>query len=145
MAHARTQIRNQIKSWIESLPEFAGKVQSGRNTNAQYSELPLITIFAGDENSRIVDVAGSLLEREFQLVIEIKLKDHEIDDAMDALALKIESVIDQRRSPATLWHTLDLAATRPSIDDTGADVVGELRLIYTVKYDTDAQDASQTR
>jgi hypothetical protein len=144
MAHARTQIREVFKTWLVDLPEFGGRIDIDRTINSQFDELPHVIVYNKPERSGIIDIAGSVLSREFDLAILIKAL-AEGDAVMDDYAALVESVVSQKRELGTLWHEVTLISSIPDFDDSGESTVGTLELVYRVKYMTLSSDPSQTR
>lgn len=145
MAHARTQIRNAVKSLLSGISEFNGHVFSNRFSNLQISELPSANVFCLQESNAPGDIHGLSIERTLQLGISIKhaVTDN-IDAVLDELAELVEVALDSQPTLGGLVRGLQLTATQIQINEDNAEAVGEALLQYQIIYFTQADNPAIT-
>lgn len=144
--HQRQTIREAVVAQLVNKTDAAERVFATRQVPWQRTELPGISVYALEEE---VDAGASLLppfgsgearilSRNLQLaVVAIVSLTEKVDDALDAIALEIETAIDAAPSfgVAAVKDSV-LAATEIEIVEEATRPVGVVRLTYNVEYHT---------
>jgi hypothetical protein len=149
--HPRQLIREAAKVvLVGTAPAFltaAGdRVFETRIIPYRKRELPAIALYTLTEP---IDQAGSntaprKLKRQLSLMIEAAAAvpaEGTIDDVLDELALEIEIAMHREDTLGGLVSDLMLASTEMDVAGEGENLLGVLRLTYSVTYYTDAPDS----
>lgn len=142
MAHQRQDIRHAVQAQLVGKTAAGSNVARMKRTPWKSNQLPGISVYTLEET---VDQARTLpreLDRTLQLKIEgaLVLTD-DIDDALDALALEIETAVHEDPTFSEAAADSYLAATDIVIDATAEQPVGSVVLTYRVRYYTPAVPA----
>ncbi len=96
--HIRRQVRDHVVAILSALPPDvipAGRVLKSRVRDLDDDQLPAILVYTAKEAARRSNQDGDL-ERVLDLVIDLRVQDNDdIDDALDALAVAVETAMDQ--------------------------------------------------
>ncbi len=116
------------------------RVTKSRMAPHAQAQLPAISVYTDDES---VDPASRMtapreLKRTVQLAIEAwVVADADVDDALDAIALQIETAMDADLEFDETAYSSVLASTETGIKLDGNRPMGAVRMVYTVVYHTD--------
>lgn len=143
MPHERQVIRAKVRQMLLGRTLAAQRVYLNRFVPLRTSELPAVMVFVLSES---IEAGGDAtapreLTRIMQLAIDAVVEVEEgADDAMDALALQIESVM---HADPTLGGTAGdsiLSDTEIGTEPEGDRLVGRVALTYDVTYRTMAPE-----
>jgi hypothetical protein len=145
MAHQRQLIREAVKAQLLGKTAAGARVFESRMAPWRTVELPAISVYTLDET---VDpdsqaTAPRELTRTLRLQVlgVVQLKD-DVDDRLDALALEVERALDADPNFSGTAFDSILQSVQLAIDTQGDRPVGELQMIYSVTYHTDAPAAA---
>lgn len=137
MSQKRINIRSNVVSTLQSAATAAGsRVFGDRSTPIWKSELPVILVYARDEESEPFHQGSDELRRTLRLAIHAEHEGDALDDALDGLAVDIENAM---KSDATLGgEAVDstLIQTEIEVSPEGEKPYGAIRLTYEVTYIT---------
>jgi hypothetical protein len=155
MAHERQEIRNAVVAQLVGPSTYvttaAGpRVFKTRGGPVREADLPCLCVFAESES---VDASNtSTTRRSLKLVVEGYVKvapGADLDAAMDALALQVETAMDADPYLAGCARYIELSSTTLETSVLGSQPMGRAALEYTVHYEApirvdDATDAFAT-
>jgi len=150
MAHERTEIRNaivaQLKGPGNNRTAAGARVVKSRLAPPKTASLPFVSVYnelepikeGGDKGSRE-------LERQYEVTIcgwVIAASDSDVDDALDALALEIETAMDLDHTLDSYASTSHLVNTQFGIDLSGERPLGAVSLTYGCTYFSKTRNAA---
>jgi hypothetical protein len=146
MSHVRQQIRDEVVEELSSLdPIPFQSVHSTRLYNFRVDQLPALNVYSQGEESEAATMGAALgsngsnrrnMTRVLLLATECYLSvTDDIDDAMDALAVPVETVL-QDTLLDDLVADVQLTTTTFEIDSTGEVPVAVLTLVWRIVYRT---------
>lgn len=146
MSHERQDIRNQaVTQLIAGNTGAAGRVFKTRMSPIKEgAELPAISVYTLDEDvdSSSADTAPRRLIRNLDLVIDAWVQvpaDGSIDDAVDDLALQIETAMDADIYLGKTARFSFLSRTEIAVSVDGDKISGCAHMTYSVEYRTDVR------
>lgn len=149
MSHERQQIREAIKTQLIGAlpgPTYAtaagARVYESRLAPIPTAQLPAISVYTADET---VDPASyDTAPRELKRTVNVSIvgwvstvANGAIEDALDALALQIETAMDSDLNLSTTAFTSGLLSTEIGISNDGNRPMGAVSLTYSIVYYTD--------
>ncbi len=143
--HERQAIRQAIVAQLRgSAPTYAtaagARVFETRMAPLRQTELPAIAVYAGDEaiDPDSASTAPRELKRTLTVAVEawVRLTEN-VDDALDDLALEIETAMDSDLNFGSLAFDSVLSSTEIGLKMDGDRPMGCARLEYSVTYHTD--------
>lgn len=136
MSHPRTNIRNAVKTRLETdIPSLSGKIFTTRIRPLYQAKLPCILIYTLKEPSEISTEAPREFMRSLQVVIEIVTKaDDTLDDALDDLCLLVESSIFKEETFGGLVSDTILQDTEVSVLGEGDRLIGSAAITLLMPY-----------
>lgn len=143
MGHERADIRNQaVTQLIAGNTGAAGRVFKTRMAPVKGAELPAIAVYTLDEDvdPESVTTSPRKLYRTVDLVIDAWAQvpaDGSIDDALDDLALQVETAMDADIFLGTTARSSFLSRTEIAVSVDGDMISGCAHMIYSVEYRTD--------
>lgn len=143
--HPRQQIREAVKALLLGQTAAGSRVSETRVVTYRSAELPAISIYipvesVEPEESR--NTAPRELTRTAQLVVEgVVQQVGNVDDALDALALQIETAMHADETLGGKTDDSILESTDVTLTEDGDRLVGVVRLVYSVEYRTFAPEA----
>lgn len=145
MAHQRKIIRDKIVALLVDQTVAGARVYPARRLPNRKADLPALLVYAEDET---VDPASHTtapreLARELEVVIDGLVTANtelELEDAIDAIALEIETVMHADPFLGGTAADSALLGTVTDIDIVGDRLVGLARLSYRVEYQTIAPE-----
>jgi hypothetical protein len=146
MSHVRQQIRDEVVTELSSLdPIPFQSVHSTRLYNFRVDQLPALNVYSQGEESEAATMGAALgsngsnrrnMTRVLLLATECYLSvTDDIDDAMDALAVPVETVL-QDTLLDDLVADVQLTTTTFEIDSAGEVPVAVLTLVWRIVYRT---------
>lgn len=151
MSHERQQLREaivaQLKGPSNDRTSAGSRVTKSRMEPQTIDQLPAISVYSADE--AIHESSSSTAPRELKRLPRIQIvgwvvASSAVDDALDALALQIETAMD-------LDHTLDHYAFDSILESTsfvqiegGERPLGAVSLTYACTYHTQVRNAAPT-
>jgi hypothetical protein len=141
--HERQAIREAIVAQLKGRTSAGVRVFKSRREPLREMELPAITVYTDEETVDDVNTAPRELKRQVSVaVIGWVMQSASVDDALDALALEIETAMDADMflggtSPGA--SRLASVAIGEKLD--GARPMGAVNLTYTATYFTDLRIA----
>lgn len=143
--HPRQQIREAVKARLLNQTAAGSRVSKTRVITYRQLELPAISVYTPVESvepDESRNTAPRELTRAAQLIIEgVVQQTADVDDALDALALEVETAM---HADETLGGKADdslLESTETTLTEDGDRLVGVVRLVYSVVYRTFAPEA----
>lgn len=144
-AHPRQQIREAVKALLLNQTAAGSRVSETRVISYRKSELPAVSIYIPVESvepDESRNTAPRELTRTAQLVIEgVVQQTANVDDALDALALEIETAMHADETFGGKADDSILESTEATLTEDGDRLVGVVRLVYSVEYRTFAPEA----
>lgn len=136
--HQRTLIRKAVKALLFGETAAGRSVSTTRTVKLQEKDLPHVSVYTLEESvSDEADRSPPEIERELQLVIAGWVDPRSgVDDAMDALALEIETAMAADPTLGGLVADCSLVATSLGLQGEGDSLVGLVELEYAVTYQT---------
>jgi hypothetical protein len=141
--HQRKIIRDAVQALLKGKTGAEDRVFKSRIVPFTRLQLPAITVYARSEpvDPDSARSAPRVLQRNLHLVIEVADELTEgIDDALDALCLEIEQVMDPDPTFGDTANDSILANTEIEISEDGKRPIGVAVMTYAVTYFTDAPD-----
>lgn len=140
--HERQAIRAAVVAQLVASSTSAGaRVYPMRQPPVRKVELPAICVYTDSEETdeESANTAARWLKRKALVAIEIWAEaTTAVDDVLDALALEVETAMDQDDSLAgTAFWAWGPASTEIGITAIGDKPVGCCRMLYAVTYKTD--------
>jgi hypothetical protein len=141
--HQRQAIREAVTARLKGRTAAGGRVYETQKVPWTRLELPAIAVYSLDET---VDPASkSTAPRELTRTVPIAIEavvrpGANVDDAMDAMSLEIERVVDRDPTFGDTASDSILATTEQRLSEEGDQTVGNVRLTYNVTYYTQAPD-----
>lgn len=140
MTHARTEIREAIKARLTGLPTTADRVFVGRTRPLAEGHQPTLLIYTVNEQSgRAVEGNPASLGRTLLVVVEGRVSEATPpDDLLDTIASEVEAKL---RDAEDALDVLDIMLTTTAIDvrSEGSRHIGEINLVYSVRYSEPAE------
>jgi len=135
--HVRKQIRDAVVTLLTGLTTTGTNVFASRVWPLNENDLPCLLVFATDEQSERRSMGGGY-DRELNLVIQgiVRTAEATLDDALDTIALEVETVMNADRKFGGLASQSYLRATELTLDGEGDKPHGLIRLTYAVRYQT---------
>lgn len=139
--HPRQAIRHAVVTQLAGKTAAGARVFPDRRVAFQRVDLPALAVYVPTES---VDVqsrstAPRELDRRAQVVVEGLVQQAEnADDALDALALEVESALHADWGLGGTASDLLLTSTETDVVDTGKQLIGVVRLEFEVRYFSEA-------
>lgn len=153
MSHARTQIRNQVATYLTGLTTTGSRVFDSRPTGRplQTSELPALLIYTEGEDDQPETMGGPAgqLTRALRVKVEAVVRANTaFDDTIDTIIAEVETALN---ASTTVFSVNGLArggirlaaVDDPEFDGSGDKVVGRVIMNWIATYRTVA-NAPQT-
>jgi len=138
VSHKRKAIRHAMRDVLLASPTLSGRVFTTRARPTETRELPVVILYALDENAERINYQGSLM-RALSVAVEIRATAAgSLDDALDDLCAEVERVLAAARQLAGLAADSVLASTAIGLDGEGEARQAIATLRYNVRYQTDA-------
>lgn len=136
MALAAEQVVQAVAARLAGQTVAGTKVYTSRMWPISDSHLPAVKIFAGDENSRLSEVATRVHEAELEVNVAGLVRSvDELDQDMNALAAEmLEAIFSDEPVP----YDLELTKTLRDVRTEGQADVGQITLQLRAKYFYDA-------
>lgn len=138
MTHRRILIREAVKNRLEDAAIVAsGKVFKSRTIPWRPRDLPAIAVYTLSETVDPASANTAPRERKMQLNLVTEGAVHgvaDIDDALDALAEKIEKAIESEETFGDLVADTFLASTDIELYEDGELYLGVIRLQWSITY-----------
>lgn len=141
--HERQTIRHAAKAALEAAAVVEdGHLFTSRKVAWRKRDLPAVALYAVDENVDPDSAASAPRElvRRLQLVVEGAIEattpapNNALDDALDALALKIEKALDADTTLSGACGDMVLASTSLDMLEDGEKSIGVVTLTFAVTY-----------
>lgn len=133
MSHVRRQIRTAT---VDALAGIA-TVYASRTLPIDPAVLPAICVYTNDEQLKRSTMSDA--QRDLDLIVEVSEDGTAVDDALDALLVAIESVLNDS-TLGGLCKPLALTSISVSVDTGGSTPIGRARLVYRAVYFTDRRN-----
>jgi hypothetical protein len=141
VAHPRQLIRDAVTALLTGETVAETRVFKTRMVPYRRAQLPALAVYSLNEPVERGNAAPKELERRLELAIEGALIGTDnVDDALDDLALEIETAM---HADDTLTDTAEdsiLSSTELEVVEDGDRTVGLVRLVYSVTYFTHAPE-----
>jgi len=135
--HKRQQIRDQIVEKLKGQTRCGDRVFSNRGRSFFATELPSITLYTESETSTFLHPPETRLKRTMRLVIEAaSIQETHIDNELDDLGAEIEAALPNFHIFQNDIQSMQLAESEIGISDRGEKIIGSIRLVYEVEYET---------
>ncbi len=135
MTHARTEIREAIKTRLTGLSTTADRVHVGRTRPLAEGHQPTLLIYTVNEQSgRGVEGNPASIGRTLLVVVEGRVSEATPpDDLLDTIASEVEAKL---RDAEEALDVLDIMLTTTAVEvrSEGARHIGEINLVYSVRY-----------
>lgn len=143
MAHPRQEIRHAVAAQLTGKTAAGGRVFRTRKVPYQGVELPALAVYTLEESVEDDgDSAPRELQRSIQLAVEGVVEGTEdVDDALDALALEVETALHADDTFGGKASDSMLSSTELDVFEDGERTVGLVRLVYAVTYYSTAPEA----
>lgn len=143
--HPRRLLRDAIVATLTGVTSAGARVTKTRRDPIRLQDLPQISVYTLEET--VDDASALMAPRELTRSTSIAVVAHVIDadsapvdDAMDAIALEIETAMASNRYLSGTAGGHGAILTRTEIDilssENGDPIVGVIRLIYSATYYT---------
>ena len=143
MSHVRQQLRDQMVTELDVIPELFGKVQSTRLLNLRKAGLPACNVYVDGEEDELRAMAAQgsrVLLRTAIIATEVYAVEVEnIDDELDSFAVSIEKILGNSTLNNLAYDVL-LASTSFSFDADVEEPTGVITLFWSVQYQTTEGD-----
>ncbi len=134
--HERQLIRNAVVAQLLGRTTADQQVQASRREPWRQADLPAISVYTIEEESAHTSVDGGLT-RALKLGIEIVVSMSErVDDALDGLALEVETALDEDPTLGGKTYDLVLASTKVMVVEEQRRAVGVAQLGFEITYQT---------
>lgn len=149
--HPRRLVRDAIVAILAGATSAGSRVSKTRAVPNRTGELPAISVYTLEEH--VDEASATTAPRELtrlpRVAIVAWVEDTDalpVDDAMDALALEIETAMDGDRYLTGTAGDCILSSTEMSVESSekGDPLIGMMRMVYSVTYRTDQHDAAPT-
>ena len=138
MSHERIELREAVKRVLESGVPGIDIVHVNRSRAMLPGDLPALILRTPKERAKRFASAPRILQRELTVEVEaVTHADDGIDRCLDELAKAIERRMAQDPCFGGRADDSVLASTEMEIDASGDTLVGAVKLIYKVTYQTD--------
>jgi hypothetical protein len=140
--HERREIREAVKARLLALPGalYGARVFESRIVPLMPTvELPAVAVYTDSETVRETskDTAPRVLTRDLQLVVECYARARDdVEDALDALALQVETAMDADLYLGNAARYCMLLSTEILINPQGDRPMGIARLTYAIEYES---------
>lgn len=139
MSHKRKAIRHAMRDILMASPTLAGRVFTTRARPTETRELPVVILYALDEDAERINYQGSLM-RALSVAVEIRATaSGNLDDALDDLCSAVEAALATDRQLTGLVTDSVIASTAIGLDGEGEARQAIATLRYNVRYQTDAR------
>ncbi len=144
MAHQRQLIRQAVRALLLNQTAALAKIETTRVTRYRKSELPAIAVYTSEE--MVAEASSTTAPRELTRELDVVIAGwvgfgDGMDDAMDDLALEIETAMHADPYLGGLAGDSILKASTMAVDGEGDALMGFLTLTYGVTYRTLAPEA----
>lgn len=141
MTHPRQEIRRAVVRALTGRTAASARVFRSRQTAWRKIDLPAVCVYTLEESvdPKSRQSSARTLERVLQLAVEgVVEPGDDVDERLDALAWEIERAMHADETFGGLVVDSLLSNTEPGIVADGDRVMGAIRLVYTVWFDTEA-------
>jgi hypothetical protein len=147
--HERALLRKAIAADLVGQTAAANRVFQTRLEPMQETELPALTVYVEEESvdPASEDTAPRELTRLAQVAIVGWVRASPataVEDALDDLALEIETVMDRQMEHGGTVAKSILSSTEIAMKMDGSRPMGAIRLVYSVTYRTDLRVVAPT-
>ncbi len=151
MSHERQDIRDAIVAQLVEAETSAGaRVLKTRLEPVRTSQLPCLAVYTEDET--VDPSTASTAPRELKRIVRVAITaftvaTENVDDALDDLALEVETAMDVDLNLDETAFDSVLLSTEYDLKMEGERPLGAIRLVYRVVYHTDirTQEADEAR
>lgn len=142
--HHRTIVRRAVRDLLKGKTTAGERVDTTRVDTWRDNELPAISVYTTveDVDDASIETAPRELTRDVEVeVVGVVSSSERMDDAMDALALQIETVMHADPFLGGVAGDSILTGTEANIHNEGKRLIGIVVLTYKVTYRTLAPEA----
>jgi hypothetical protein len=141
--HERQQIREAIAAALVGKTAAGARVFETRILPLRMPELPAVAVYSLSESSDDQQTAPRELKRRIDFAVEAAVKQGtNIDDALDAIALQVETAMDADPTFGGLASDSMLVGTQLDVVEEGDRMMGVAVLRYAVTYYTPERSAT---
>ena len=135
--HGRQAIRDAIKATLLNNTACGASVFENRSSTLTALELPAIVIASETETSVPRDIGATAYVRKLTLLLEIRAQataDSATDDALDNIALQIETKLRTNNNLGGIVFSLLLTGTTVAYSADGDSYTGHMTMTYEADY-----------
>lgn len=135
--HVRQQIRERVASVLTGLTTTGSNVFQSRIYPLEKSNLPCLSIYTQEEQSRPVELGNEArtISRVLKLRIDgVARATSDIDDILDTIAKEVETAMANDVVTGGLSKGHELTETIISLFGDGEQPVGIVSLLYDIQY-----------
>ncbi|MBU1594262.1 MAG: hypothetical protein KKA55_01850 [Proteobacteria bacterium] len=135
--HPRQLIREAVVELLTGATDAGARVWASRMRHVSSRDLPAIGVYTTEESSPLADVSPRKYERTVTVAVDCMVEaDESVDDALDALAMQVETAL--MADPTLGGAALDSALMRTSIGlvGEGRTQAGCATLEFEADYET---------
>lgn len=135
--HPRKQIRDKVVSLLIGKTDAGNNIFSSRVRPIEEEILPTVQVYANSEQVEIWQEAPREYERKLSLSVQITAKaDESLEDALDAIAEQVETVLRQDHTLGELCRDVILTGSELTLSENGDTLIGSCNLSYDILYYT---------
>lgn len=142
MIHQRQVIRQAVASLLMGKTAAGQAVYATREVPWRRIELPGIAVYTYDEASEWDTLQGAYRRTVTLAVVAVLERSQDIDNALDAIALEIETVLGADPTLGGVAFGSLLTETHIEVNTEQETPVGAVRLVYDVEYRTSSNPAA---
>lgn len=144
--HHRTIVRRAVRDLLKGKTSAGQKVDTTRIDTWRDNELPAISVYTTVED--VDDASTETAPRELKRQVDVEIvgavgASDRMDDAMDALALEIETVMHADPFLGDVASDSILTGTEANVHNEGKRLIGLVVLTYQVTYRTIAPEPQE--
>ncbi len=137
--HIRKQIRNAVIAKLKSANIVGDRVFGNRARKIFRNECPCILIYTDKEPAEVANEAPREFKRDLQLAVEIIVAgsasdDHDVDDQIDDLAVKVEEAMTDDETFGDLCADTVLGDTEMDIIEDGEKPIAAAKIVFSMPY-----------
>lgn len=143
--HPRRLVREAVKAALLNKTVAGTRVFETRVVNYEQVQLPAISVYIDTETVADTSKASAPreLERSAQVAIEAVVQaSTDVEDAMDAIALEIETAMHADDTLGGTARDSVLVSTESETGPLGSKRIGMIRIVYAVDYRTYAPEVA---
>lgn len=146
MPHLRKSIRDAVVTALTGLATTGSSVYPTRTYPLDETKLPALCVYTISEDSAVdsMKVSTRGLARSLELAVEgMAVNNGGLDDALDQIALEVETAVAADPTFGGLCYDCSLSQTRVSVrGGESQKEIGSIILTFTLRYRTRASDPS---